>query len=104
MTIVIRESCYTCIDPDAAARFALSLTNVDELRGVTVDGSIVTVPGMDLVGAIEIAELGVTRGCMTDTDAAAFIAGINRDGLAHVDRSPVVAVDQPAPRRRRGRR
>jgi hypothetical protein len=88
MPVVVPETKYECIDTDHAEAFRRQLTEVEELHGVTIDGATVTVPGMDIGGAFEIAKLGLMWGHMTD-EAAARVIG-------HVERSPkAYAAERP---------
>ncbi len=76
MPVALPQTHYTCIDPAAATAMRNWLTDAEQLGGVTATDQVVMVSGMDLVGAIQIAELGVERGWMEDAEAAATIRQI----------------------------
>jgi len=76
---VLPRTEYPCLGTAEAESFAAYLTEHQGLRDVAAAGPVVTVPGMDLLAAMEIAELGVDRGVMSDTVAARVIRAIEVD-------------------------
>jgi hypothetical protein len=84
MPYVLPNTRYPCLGTAEAEAFAAHLTT---------DGRIVTVPGMDLRAAMDIAELGVTLGFMSDMSGVGVIAAIEANpDKRYVDGPPAGAL------------
>lgn len=93
MPYVLPNTRYPCLGTAEAEAFAAHLTETEELRDVTTNGRIVTVPGMDLRAAMDIAELGVTLGFMSDMSGVGVIAAIEANpDKRYVDGPPAGAL------------
>jgi hypothetical protein len=79
MPYVLPHTEYPCLGTAEAEAFAAHLTEKEELRDVTTAGHIVTVPGMDLRAAMDLATLGLEHGFMSDPTAAGVIRAIEAD-------------------------
>jgi hypothetical protein len=79
MPVVLPSSRYPCLGTAEAEAFAAYLTETEELHSVATDGPVVTVDGLDMMAAMEVAELGVNHGWMGDHDGAAAIRAFEAD-------------------------